>query len=442
MSIGRRIGRIERGAAVAGIWLGLLLPAERALAEFVCQADLAVPAILEPNAALERNPERLDPRMRLAAALMERGCYRDVVAVLEPGAQLHPQVDELKLLLRDARSLLEEERYFEGLEEAEAAAKLKRNLLRCRELDDVAACNAALREQPGDPALLIAKAEAQHATSGLAPALETYHEVLALFPDHAGASARLRALQSERETLLATCLDMAGEEALSACDGALIPGAADELEIHKRRGLLLQQAGRPAQALEAYIAADNLRRGDRTTATAIAALTQSTGRSDAIALAANGSAQLTLGRVNEAVRVLREAQALAPGFGTVAADLATAEARRRALATECTTAPAERAISACRAALLPQARDEFEIRLRLATLLLDSGDAVTARPHLESARRLRADDPALAIELARLATTSAAAAAGGAAATERRRPDGVETLARRYSNAEPHGQTH
>jgi len=443
MSIGRRIGRIERGAAVAALWLGLLLPSDRALAEFVCQADLDVPAILEPNAALQRNPERLDPRMRLAAALMERGCYRDVVAVLDAGAQFHPNVDKLDLLLRDARSMLEEERYFVGLEEAEAAAKLKRYQLRCRELDDVAACDSALREMPGDPALLIARAEAHYATNGFAPALDAYREVVALFPDNAEAAARLRSLEIEREALLATCLDMAGDEALSACDGALIPGAGDEFEIQKRRGLLLQQGGRPAPALEAYVAADNLRRGDRTTATAIVALTQSTGRSDAIALAANGSAHLTLGRVGEAIRVLREAQVLAPGFGTVAADLATAETRRRALAAECATATAERAISVCRAALLPQARDEFDIRMRLAAVLLDGGDAGAARPHLESARRLRPDDPALAIELARLDAASRAVADRGAAAVEpRQRSDAFATLARRYSNAEPHGQAH
>jgi tetratricopeptide (TPR) repeat protein len=370
--------------------LGVALPVARAHAQLVCQADIDVTAIREPNAALERDPRRLEPRMRLAAALMERGCYRDVVAVLEEGQKFHPNVDELELLLRDARSSVEEEQYFAGLAEAEAAAQRQRYMLRCRDLADIAACDSALLEQPRNVALLTARAEAQRTRNGLAPALEAYRAIIELFPESAGARTRFSALQAERESLRTTCFEMADAAALRACDDALIRGNADEFEIQKRRGLLLQQAGEPATALDAYIAANDARRGDPTTARAIVALAQSTGRSDAIALAATGSAQLALGRVDDAIRSLREAHSLTPELGTVATDLAAAEEQSAALARECATAAPGRAIAACPRGSSPERAPTERV-----------AEPLPPRP---------APAP--------------------------------QTLAREYSNAEPHGQTH
>jgi tetratricopeptide (TPR) repeat protein len=110
----------------------------------------------------------------------------------------------------------------------------------------------------------------------------------------------------------------------------LVRGANDEFAIQKRIAILLQADNQLAPALDAYLAANALKRDDRSVALAIVTLSDSTGRNDALTLAARGSALLTLGRAREAVPVLRQAQSLAPGVGEIKTQLATAERLARA----------------------------------------------------------------------------------------------------------------
>ena len=97
----------------------------------------------------------------------------------------------------------------------------------------------------------------------------------------------------------------------------------------RRRGILLQSLDEPDKALDAFIAANVLKQNDKSVALAIVALTDSTGRKDAMALAARGSALLTLGRATEALQALRRAEALAPALPKLKAQVAQAEQAAR-----------------------------------------------------------------------------------------------------------------
>jgi hypothetical protein len=135
----------------------------RALARTTCQNGKQSAAVAQATTALERDPDELGPRMRLADVLVDQGCYQEAVGVLEAGQGAHPRSSELAGKLRDIRSLVTEQTYIEGLTQAAEAAKFQRNQLRCTRLADVTACEDALKIKPDDPQLLMAKEEAMQA---------------------------------------------------------------------------------------------------------------------------------------------------------------------------------------------------------------------------------------------------------------------------------------
>jgi hypothetical protein len=160
-----------RPAVVLGLFAALLgIHAEpasaqadvhaRALARASCQAGKQTDTVTSATAALARDPGDLPPRMRLADALVDQGCYQEAVTVLEAGQQAHPRNNELAAKLRDVRSLVTEQTYIEGLTQAAEGAKFQRNQLRCMRLADVTACDDALQSKPDDPQLLAAKHDA------------------------------------------------------------------------------------------------------------------------------------------------------------------------------------------------------------------------------------------------------------------------------------------
>jgi tetratricopeptide (TPR) repeat protein len=120
-----------------------------------------------------------------------------------------------------------------------------------------------------------------------------------------------------------------GPPAWQACQSALVPGSEDEFAVLKRSGTLLQAANQPGAALDSYIAANLLKHDDRAIALSIVALSASTGRKDALTLAARGSALLTLGRALEALAPLRQALALSPEMPEAKAQLVRAERMAR-----------------------------------------------------------------------------------------------------------------
>jgi hypothetical protein len=136
-----------------------------AVARASCQSGKQSESVTQAATALDRDPEDLGPRMRLADALVDQGCYQEAVSVLEAGEQMHPRSSELAGKLRDVRSLVTEQTYIEGLTQAAEAAKFQRNQLRCTKLADVTACDDALKFRPDDQQLLAAKAEALQASA-------------------------------------------------------------------------------------------------------------------------------------------------------------------------------------------------------------------------------------------------------------------------------------
>jgi predicted RNA polymerase sigma factor len=116
-----------------------------------------------------------------------------------------------------------------------------------------------------------------------------------------------------------------GEAALAACQSILAKGAANEFDLLRRIGVLQQAANQPAKALDTYIVANSVRRGDKSVALAIVALVESTGRSDGLALAARGSSLVALGRVRDGITSMQRALALTPGLPGLADQVVAAQ---------------------------------------------------------------------------------------------------------------------
>jgi tetratricopeptide (TPR) repeat protein len=299
-------------------------------ASVVCQNADSVPAIAEPNRALEQNPSVLDTRFRLAAALIDQRCYDAAVHVLEAGEALHPRNTELQAKLRHARRLISEQQYFEGLDQAERSAKISRNTLRCSKLGDLSACEDALALKPNDPEITVAMADALLQAKRVGEALGIYRRAAELGVNRSTIDGKLAAASAQRQALMTSCQSESGSTALQACRSALARGEGDEFAIQKRIAMLLQADNQVAPALDAYLAAGSLKRDDRSVALAIVSLSESTGRNDTVTLTARGTALLSLGRAREAVDVLRQAQALSPGMGEIKTQLARAERLARA----------------------------------------------------------------------------------------------------------------
>jgi tetratricopeptide (TPR) repeat protein len=289
----------------------------------LCQ-NAAAP-VAAAKADLARSPESLAARFKLADALVEANCYDAAVHTLEDGEALHPRSAELAAKLRTTRSLVNEQAYFAGKEEAEMAAKVSRNLLRCSKLGDLNACDEALKLKPHDVEILLGKGDALLKASRPAEAEQVYRRAKQVAPDNARAATQFTAAQTQRQSALSLCQKGSGDDALQACQGALLPGSDDEFVIHSRMALLYQQRNQPAPALASYIAANAVKPGDRGVALGIVALTDASPRNDAMALAARGSALLTLKRGQEAVAALRQAQSLSPALPEIRAQIAQAQ---------------------------------------------------------------------------------------------------------------------
>ena len=310
-----------------------------------CKSATPSEATVAASKALEASPRDLNVRITLSDALIADSCYEAAVRVLEEGETIHGRNSELQSQLREARSMLREQDYFEGLNRAEESARLSHSLLRCNKLGDIQACDAALAQKPDDPAIMIAKADALAQAKRPAEAIVTYRAARELAPEDATVEGKITAAESQRRNFLETCESGTGEPALQACQAVLMRGGPDEFPILKRKGILLQSSNQPSPALDAYVAANLIEHGDRSVALAILALSDGTGRKDAVTLAARGSALLTLDRASEAVAVLKQALALSPGLPEAKAQLADAErlaqveARRKASAAAAPATP-------------------------------------------------------------------------------------------------------
>lgn len=329
--------------AVAAV--ALLAPVTAPAHDGACKSSTSQSeAVLAASKALERDARDLEARLKVADALLADGCVDNAVHVLEEGEAIHGRNAQLQSQLREARSMLREQTYFEGLNRAEQAAKLSHNLLRCTRLANIEACDQALALQPDDPQIQLAKADALLQAKRPGEALRAYRRAHELNPGDAAIEQKIATIETQRRALLDTCRNDTGQSALQACQAALLPGSADELAVRKRIGILLQASNQPSAALDSYIAANMLQQGDRSVALAIIALSTSTGRKDALTLAARGSALLTVGRALDALAPLQQALALSPDLPEAKTQLVQAErlakAQARKLAAGAATKPA------------------------------------------------------------------------------------------------------
>jgi tetratricopeptide (TPR) repeat protein len=286
-----------------------------------CAAAAEEPAIAAAKAGLDANPTDLRVRLQLADAWGDAGCFNEALQVLQGGEALHPADKELQARLRVAKSLVSEQGYFDSMDRAARNATLSRATFRCVKLADVNACDEALNQKPDDPELLMAKADSQMQLQRPGEAIGTYRKALRTSADHEVVNAKIALVESQRRTFLDTCETKTGDEALRACESAWLPGAPDEVTVFRRRGMLLQADNQPSPALDAYMAAARLDPGDRSVALAIVSLSDSTGRQDALTLAARGRALMALGRPSEALDPLRQALRLAPDLVEAKTDL-------------------------------------------------------------------------------------------------------------------------
>jgi tetratricopeptide (TPR) repeat protein len=291
----------------------------------VCTTAGQQPEVIAARTDLQRSPDVLPKRLHLADLLLNAGCFDEAIHALEAGEAGNPRSSDLRYRLTRARSMLKEKEYFEGIDEAEASARLRRNVLRCTQLSDVDACDAVLSVQPASADIVLAKGNALAKAGRNDDAIAVYTQAAQLAPDNTAIAAKLQAAQAQRQANQGRCMDGTGEAALQACEAILVKGAPNEFDLTVRIANLQQSSNRVPQSLDTYIAANALRPGDKSVALAILALIDSTQRRDAVALAARGSALLTLGRPAEAVASLRQAYALAPTWPNVASDLAMAE---------------------------------------------------------------------------------------------------------------------
>ena len=168
----------------------------RAQARAACQSGKQAEAVTAAAAALERDPNELGPRLRLADALVDQGCYQEAVDVLEAGQQAFPRSRELSGKLRDVRSLVTEQTYIEGLTQAAEGAKFQRNQLRCTRLADVAACDDALKFKPDDAQLLLAKGDALMQSNRPTDAATAYRHAAQSKPSDEAVKTKLAAAES------------------------------------------------------------------------------------------------------------------------------------------------------------------------------------------------------------------------------------------------------
>jgi len=168
----------------------------RAQARAACQSGKQAEAVTAAAAALERDPNELGPRLRLADALVDQGCYQEAVDVLEAGQQAFPRSRELSGKLRDVRSLVTEQTYIEGLTQAAEGAKFQRNQLRCTRLADVAACDDALKFKPDDAQLLLAKGDALMQSNRPTDAATAYRHAAQSKPSDEAIKTKLAAAES------------------------------------------------------------------------------------------------------------------------------------------------------------------------------------------------------------------------------------------------------
>jgi cytochrome c-type biogenesis protein CcmH/NrfG len=110
-----------------------------------------------------------------------------------------------------------------------AAATLARDSARCHAQADLGACYDAIRWSPGDPALLVALADALGRANRPADALRNYRRAAALAPNMPGVEAKIRAAEAKSTSKRASG-NLSADRA--SANGKRFSNAAPEAQSH------------------------------------------------------------------------------------------------------------------------------------------------------------------------------------------------------------------
>jgi cytochrome c-type biogenesis protein CcmH/NrfG len=113
-----------------------------------------------------------------------------------------------------------------------AAATLNRDSARCRAQADLSACYDAIRWDPGDPALLVALADALMHANRPADAIRNYRRAAALAPNMRGVAAKISAAEAKLPSGRAPGNRPVDRAALNGTPGKRYSNAAPEAQTH------------------------------------------------------------------------------------------------------------------------------------------------------------------------------------------------------------------
>jgi tetratricopeptide (TPR) repeat protein len=251
-------------AALASGWTAHAAEPDRAGREG-CLSGPPEVAVAACRRVLEQSPTDVDARLAMGDALTRLGRYQDAVNELRQGLEASPGDGRIQRKLRIVESYLQEQKQIDARTPSAApgpTAKpevtLQLERVRCTSLTGeraLKACEKALQLAPDDASLHRAKADALLAAEQLGPAIAAYRESLRLDAMHPAAAQGLERAQLQLKKHLGDCRLTSGESALKACDRANVAGGPDAGAIQVRRGELLLELGRPAQAEQAFEAA-------------------------------------------------------------------------------------------------------------------------------------------------------------------------------------------
>jgi predicted Zn-dependent protease len=224
----------------------------RAIARASCQSGKHSEAVVTASAAADRAPDEAEPRIRLSDALVDQGCYQEAVQILEALQASHPRDTELSAKLRAVRSLVTEQTYIEGLTQAAEGAKLARNQLRCTRLEDLSACDDALKSKPDDAQLLSSRADALLQAGRATDAVTDYRHLSVLKPGDSAVEAKLAAA----ETLQAKLQSSLAASASVGAAAAAAPAVATRVALSPNAGGMRTRAPKkPTSAKATTVAA-------------------------------------------------------------------------------------------------------------------------------------------------------------------------------------------
>ncbi|HWJ35348.1 MAG TPA: tetratricopeptide repeat protein [Steroidobacteraceae bacterium] len=113
-----------------------------------------------------------------------------------------------------------------------AAATLERDTARCRAHADLNACYDAIRWNPGDPALLVALADALVRAQRPADAIRNYRRAVELAPNMPGVAAKISAAEAKLLPKRAPANRPADRASINAAAGKRYSNTAPETQSH------------------------------------------------------------------------------------------------------------------------------------------------------------------------------------------------------------------